>query len=136
MNQLMKYEKIKYKYLTKDEWSWHNDDLLGLDINTGYVTIKDGLLTVAVKYAWDGPSGPTIDTKAFIYGSLFHDALYQMMREGYLNRLIYREVADTILHDACVVEGMSKFRAWYVYKIVRACGEKHTKKKLNKIFEI
>ncbi|MGH7536144.1 MAG: DUF1353 domain-containing protein, partial [Gemmatimonadales bacterium] len=37
----------------------------------GYLTVKEG-------YAWDGPSGPTVDTKDFMRGSLVHDALYQL----------------------------------------------------------
>ncbi len=39
-------------------------------------------LTTKKGYAWDGPSGPTIDSKNFMRGSLVHDALYQLMREA------------------------------------------------------
>ena len=35
----------------------------------------DGRLEIADGYAWDGPSGPAIDTKNFMRGSLVHDVL-------------------------------------------------------------
>ena len=50
----------------------------------------DGTLSIAVGYAYDGPSGPAIDTKNFMRGSLAHDALYQLMREGFLARNTWR----------------------------------------------
>ena len=41
-----------------------------------------GLLIIRAGYAWDGPSGPTIDRpkKHVMRGALVHDALYQLMR--------------------------------------------------------
>lgn len=79
---------------------------------TGELTIKDG-------YAWDGPSGPTLDTLTFMRGSLIHDALYQLMRESCLDHLIHREKADRILRDVCREDGMWWLRAWWVYLGVR-----------------
>lgn len=78
---------------------------------------RDGFLTIFAGYCWDGPSGPTIDTKNFMRGSLIHDVLYQMMRQGILPRDC-KPVADKILHDVCREDGMSAFRAWYVYQSV------------------
>ena len=42
---------------------------------------SEGELIIRNGYSWDGPSGPTIDTKNFMQGSLIHDALCQLMRE-------------------------------------------------------
>lgn len=80
-------------------------------------------------YAWDGPSGPTIDTKTFIRASLVHDALYQLMREEKLDRIKYREDADQLLKRICLEDGMNSFRAAYVYKFVRWFGKSSTKPK-------
>ena len=77
------------------------------------------VLTVHAHYAWDGPSGPTFDTKTFMRGSLFHDALCQLIGEGLLDKK-YRKYADQLLRQICLEDGMSKFRAWYVYMAVRA----------------
>jgi hypothetical protein len=73
-------------------------------------------------YAWDGPSGPTWDTDTFMRGSLVHDAMYQLMRLGCMDR-VHRCYADELLRDICIEDGMWSFRAWYVYKAVRSCGE-------------
>ena len=79
--------------------------------------LKDGeaLLIVRKGYAWDGPSGPTVDTKNFMRGSLVHDALYQLMREGLLSRDL-RDEADKLLRRICIEDGMSAVRAWIVYQ--------------------
>lgn len=82
---------------------------------------KNGVINIKQGYAWDGPSGPTIDTKNFMRGSLIHDALYQLMREGLLPES-RRELADDELRHICREDGMSWLRAWWVYKAVRAFG--------------
>ena len=93
-------------------------------IYSRFITLTtDGLLTIFRGYAWDGPSGPTFDTKAFMRGSLIHDALYQLMREGHLP-LLWRMQADKELRRACEEDGMYKVRAWYAYRAVRALARK------------
>jgi hypothetical protein len=82
-----------------------------------------GKLVIYKGYAWDGPSGPTIDTKNFMRGSLVHDAYYQLMREGYIEPGVWRKYADDELRRICIEDGMSRFRAWYVWKAVRAFGK-------------
>jgi len=77
-----------------------------------------GKLTLAKGYAWDGPSGPTIDTPDFMRGSLVHDGLYQLMREGLISRK-HRAYADRLLRDICREDGMPWWRAQYVYVAVR-----------------
>jgi hypothetical protein len=79
----------------------------------------DGLLEIVDGYAWDGPSGPTIDTKNFMRGSLVHDALYQLMREGELDKAKWRRAADEELVRICREDGMTRLRAWWVLKAVR-----------------
>jgi hypothetical protein len=71
---------------------------------------RDGSLTIRKGYAWDGPSGPTIDTPDSMRGSLVHDALYQLMRLGLLSE-DYREKADNLLQDICEEDGMPHLRA-------------------------
>jgi len=83
----------------------------------------DGALLIRDGYAWDGPSGPTIDTLTFMRGSLVHDALYQIMREGLLDHDYYRPMADQLLHDICVEDGMWSLRAWVVLKGVSWFGD-------------
>lgn len=69
-----------------------------------------GVLHIKSGYAWDGPSGPTIDTRSSMRGSLIHDALYQLLREEKLNAG-YRRAADQELYRICLEDGMWKWRA-------------------------
>jgi hypothetical protein len=93
------------------------------DIITHYINLTiDGVLLIKKGYAWDGPSGPAIDTLNFMRGSLVHDALYQLIRRGYLSEL-YRKHADVLLKQMCKEDGMSSLRAWWVYNGVRFGGK-------------
>jgi len=46
--------------------------------STGLTLNENGKLTCAPGYTWDFGSGPAIDTPDMVYGSLAHDALYDM----------------------------------------------------------
>lgn len=112
--------KAGYKYQLQENYSVTIPIKPATDIITEYITLTaQGLLFLKEGYAWDGPSGPTVDTLNFMRGSLLHDALYQLMREGRLDRNLHRETADQILRDTCLEDGMWSFRAWYVYQAVR-----------------
>lgn len=92
------------------------------DISTYYINLtREGKLTIKKGYSWDGPSGPTIDTLNFMRGSLVHDAIYQLIRQGYLGEE-HREPADKLLQKMCMEDKMSKLRARLVYLGVRVCG--------------
>jgi hypothetical protein len=90
--------------------------ILGFDGHVPWVDWrKDGTYTVRVGYCWDGPSGPTIDDKTNMRGSLGHDVKYQLMRLGILPQLV-RETADRELQRECIEDGMWKWRAWYYFE--------------------
>ncbi len=118
---MIQYKK-GYKYQLAKEYNKiiHLPDKV--HINTDYIMIIDREhhhdLYIDAGYAWDGPSGPTFDTKNFMEPSLVHDALYQLMREEQLPKS-YRELADKLLQKMCIECGMSKIRAWWVYVGVR-----------------
>jgi hypothetical protein len=104
-----------YKYQLHEEYTTkiiiHPDEDL---FDHGFITLKkDGTLIIKEGYAWDGPSGPTIDSKNFMRGSLVHDALYQLMRQGQLPEHM-RPLADEILDTICKEDGMSAIRRWWV----------------------
>jgi hypothetical protein len=117
---------------TEGSWRFkvHEDiwfDLTGLRLNAHVPAILSGLacierrgtrqrLTIAAGYAWDGASGPAIDTLNFRNGSLVHDILYQMMKEGGLPATrANRKRADQVLREICRADGMSYIRATWVY---------------------
>jgi hypothetical protein len=121
----IKYRKLdSYKYQLMERYVHDTQWALAKPLETGgkwVVLSKTGRLTLKKGYAWDGPSGPTIDTKNFMRGSLVHDALYQLIREKLLpgNK---RKPADVLLWLICLEDGMSRTRADYVYHAVRAFG--------------
>ena len=80
LTKSMKYRK-GYKYQLADDYTIQIDTKPPEEIETQFISLSiDGLLTIKDGYAWDGPSGPTIDTPNFMTPSLVHDAIYQLMR--------------------------------------------------------
>jgi hypothetical protein len=93
-------------------------------IDTDFIELDtDGELTVKKGYAWDGPSGPVIDTKENMRASLVHDALYQLMRNEELNTRSHRKTSDQLFRDICKEDGVSSFRANVYYKALRKFGK-------------
>jgi hypothetical protein len=66
---------------TKDEYECH-------------LYIKNG-------YAWDGPSGPTLDTKDSMRASLYHDVLWQAIAEKLISER-FRQESDKLLRDVFI----------------------------------
>lgn len=95
---------------------------------------KTGRLQILKGYAWDGCSGPTWNDKKNMRGGLVHDAIYQLLREGYLGDIEgkRRLIADKLLRQICLEDGMSRLRAWYYYRAVRLVGGAHLKTGLGK----
>lgn len=133
--------KLKYKELHGYKYLLMRNMQVAVDIpvncQNDYIILRDGVLTMREDYAWDGASGPAMDTPDFMRGSLFHDGLYQLMREKLLD-IKYRDAADRLLQKICLEDGMGKFRAGYVYQFVRwfAKSAATNPSKLGKVVEI
>ncbi len=111
----------RYKFQVMKNYKQHLE-IEGFAVDTPYLRLgKNGELVVKKGYAWDGPSGPTVDTMDFMRGSLVHDALYQLIRMEEIP-YTYREYADKLLKNICREDGMSKIRSWYVYQAVKRFG--------------
>lgn len=114
--------KSGYKYQLIADYTVDINILPSKDILSSFICLSiHGRLRIIKGYAWDGPSGPTIDTKNFMRGSLIHDALYQLIREEHLQESD-RKKADRLLSQHCREDGMSTIRAWWVYRGVRLGG--------------
>lgn len=115
-------KRREYKYNLHSDYKYPTNIVIEEPRDLGFLEItSNGTLIIRSDYSWDGPSGLSVDTKNFMRGSLVHDALYQLMREGVIP-LFARKRADEILREICIEDGMSKFRAWYVYHFVRFGG--------------
>lgn len=116
-----------YKYQLKQDYSQQIEIKPDQDVGNDFIKLTStGILTIKKGYAWDGPSGPTIDTPDFMRGSLVHDALYQLMREEKLDRNRHRDAADRLLQKICIEDGMGELRAWVVYQGVHRFGNPST----------
>lgn len=125
----MKYRELKkYKYQLVENYSIQTDlkpvkEIFEPTAEKPFINLDtNGVLTIFSGYSWDGPSGPTIDTKNFMRGSLVHDAFYQLIRQKKL-ALEHRNFADRLLQKICKEDGMSSFRANNVYYAVKLFGE-------------
>ncbi len=114
--------KSGYKYQLSETYTVQTDIKPDSDVGNSWVKLtQSGLLTVSKHYAWDGASGPTVDTKTVMRGSLVHDALYQLMREQLLEAK-WRGPADKLLKQMCMEDGMWGWRAAWIYRGVRLGG--------------
>ena len=121
----IKYHK-GFKYQLVEDAKFQIKCKVPHNIQTDYINLNtNGELTIKDGYAWDGPSGPTIDTKNFMRGSLVHDALYQLMRQELLP-IHEKENADNELKRLCLADGMTKLRAWWVIKGLNMFGKAST----------
>jgi len=117
------YYKEGYKYQLVNHYSVEIDIKPEFPIKTDYINLTtDGTLVIKNGYAFDGPSGPTIDTPNFMRGSLVHDALYQLIRQKMV-AVSHRSYADRLLRQICREDGMSAIRAWWVYQGVKNFGK-------------
>lgn len=98
--------------------------------NYKYQTVEDFSIPVKIYPKLDihepNPENPFLKLSKNGRGSLVHDALYQLMRQNKIS-LEYREYADELLKKLCLEDGMSSFRAEYVFRSVRYFGESSAK---------
>ena len=119
------YGKVPYKYRLTDFFIHECNTGLpeDLQITTNYYSLNSDGVIGGPEYAWDGPSGPTIDTENSIEASLVHDILYQAIREKQIPRRLRRR-ADKIFRVMLEEAGMSLGRRWAWYWAVRIFGRK------------
>ena len=87
-----------------------------IDLDTqGNLKIKDG-------YAWDGVSGPVIDTESNLRASLVHDALYQLIRNKCLKKSKHKDTADKLFRKLCKEDGVLSPVAQAYYEVLRKVG--------------
>ncbi len=81
-----------------------------------------GVLKISAGFAWDGLSGPTYDTLNSMPGSAAHDALYRCLRSGKLDPK-WREEIDNLFRRILLGDGVWRFRARYLWRVVRRFAE-------------
>lgn len=118
-NQIEYRDLPTWKYQLETDWT-HQTSIKGHPFEEDFFWLEnDGRLRIKRGYCWDGPSGPTLDTKDFMRGSLVHDVLYQAIRLKLLQPFD-RKAADLELDKLLKEDGMFWFRRKYVYFALRA----------------
>ncbi len=124
-----------FKYQSREPFKIQLEGLfVGPSINTEWISLStSGLLHIKAGYAWDGCSGPTYDTRNTMRGSKVHDALYELIRKGHLDRDNKPRV-DEIFREILLEDKVCKLRAncfhWAVVKFGRGATLPSHKKEI------
>ena len=117
----MKYSKYKYKFKVEENFSIELPFKIP-DFVHPYASLKDGILSVKRGYAWDGASGPIINTRDTLVASLVHDVLYQAMRLNLIeSSKENRKIADKNFFEILKMHGVNSIRrkVWFVQENTR-----------------
>ncbi len=111
-----------FKYQLTEDFCIITDIKPGETVEWLFVTLfDDGLLKIKRGWAWDGPSGLTLDTKNSMIAALVHDALYALMQRKLISWDCRKE-ADALFYRLLKEDGMWQWRAGYWYAAVRKLG--------------
>lgn len=128
------YRRVRnYKYQLREDFAYNlGRTFESAPIANEFIDITtEGVLAIRKHYAWDGACGPVVKTQANIKASLVHDALYQLMREGRLDHLIYRDWANQLFINMCRQGGVWDCVAGAYYRALRLFGAKNAKPREN-----
>lgn len=124
----MKYSKYNYKFKVEENFSIELPFKTS-DFEHDYAESKDGVLTIKKGYAWDGASGPVINTQNTLIASLVHDVLYQAMRLNLIkSNRENKKIADKNFFEILKMFGVNSVRRKVWYLAVKLFGKKSTKK--------
>lgn len=76
-----------------------------------FTLLPNGRLYIRKGFAWDGASGPTIDTKDSMRASLVHDVFCVVMRDGRLSYDKWQNTVNELFRRQCIEDGMWAPRA-------------------------
>lgn len=76
-----------------------------------FTLYESGLLVIRRGFAWDGASGPTIDSKSSMRASLVHDVFCVCMRDGRLSYEKWQDTVNEFFRQQCIEDGMWQWRA-------------------------
>lgn len=126
--------RSEYKYQLSEAYEIEIPIKPKNNIETDFIHLnREGNLVIKNGYAWDGPSGPVIDTDENMRASVVHDALYQLMRNKELSSRTHRKAADQLFKKICKEDGVSNFTASVYYKGLRKFGKPAASPKNKKV---
>ena len=125
-----------YKYQLAADYHAEISIKPATDIDTQFLSLKkQGNLIVKSGYAWDGISGPVVDTDKNLRASLVHDALYQLMRLKKISAKDNKDKADKLFKKMCKEDGVLSPVAQVYYEALKALGKPATDPKKAKLIK-
>lgn len=122
-----------YKYQLAKDYPITTNIKPDKDIDEKFIKMDvNGNLKILEGYAWDGPSGPVVDTKENMRASLVHDALYQLMRQRHLLVKKWKDKADLLFKKICIADGVPPQTAQIYYLGLKIGGKPSTDPKNQK----
>lgn len=119
--------KEGYKYQLVADYHINTKIKPAGDIVTDYIELDSkGTLTVKKGYAWDGTSGPVLDTDNNLRASLVHDAFYQLMRMRKIKSTEHKKSADKLFRNMCKIDGVPSPVAQMYYFGLEKMGKPST----------
>ncbi len=116
-----------YKYQLAEDYHIKTSIKPKTNIDTQFIALdKQGNLVVKSGYAWDGTSGPVIDTDNNLRASLIHDALYQLMRKRKISAKEHKDRADRLFRKICKKDGVLSPVAQAYYEVLKKLGKPST----------
>lgn len=112
------------KYVLAEDYSVQTP-VIGEHVDSKWFTLTpDGRLTVREGFAWDGASGPTIDTPASMVPSLVHDVFCICMRDGRLSYARWQPTVNAFFYSQLRAAGMPAWRAriWHAGVVLGDAG--------------
>ncbi|OBT09497.1 hypothetical protein A9264_14780 [Vibrio sp. UCD-FRSSP16_10] len=126
------FYRAGYKYQLAEDFSIQVDILPLQSIKMQFIELsKEGRLSISSGYAWDGPSGPVVDTSNNMRASLVHDAFYQLLRCGKLTA-DNKDNIDLLFKMLCICDGVDELTAHMYYLGLKLAGKPATEPKNRK----
>jgi hypothetical protein len=124
------------KYTSGYKYQLAQDAVIETCINTTgfdtqFLKLHRGVLLIKSGYSWDGASGPAYDSRNSMRASLYHDACYQAIRQGWLGKQ-WRSTVDSELGRLLKEDGMwwprRKAWVWAVRKFAASAADPKNRK--------
>ncbi len=116
-----------YKYQLAEDYQIVTSIKPPADVVTVFINLdKNGYLEIKSGYAWDGTSGPVVDTTNNLRASLVHDALYQLMRKRKISAKEHKDRADRLFRKICKEDGVLSPLAQIYYEALKKLGKPST----------
>lgn len=120
-----------YKYWICEDFVYKTNIRPKKDLVADFVALRtDGWLLIEKGFAYDGPSGCTIDTDTNMRAALVHDAVYYLLRQCEYDQDV-KDQSDQELHNLMIKDGAYGWRAriyrWAVSKFGKSSANKRRK---------